>query len=82
MKQLINAASSRPIAANALRVSAVVGSVLNLINQGEAMLAGQAPSWIHVTLDYLVPYLVASYSAAKNEVGRNQRSDSAGAGRR
>ncbi|MBA4263747.1 MAG: hypothetical protein C0453_01575 [Comamonadaceae bacterium] len=70
MKQLIKATSSKHIVVNALRVSAVVGTVLNLINQGEALLAGSAPFWPHVVLNYLVPYLVASYSAAKNELGR------------
>lgn len=70
MKQHIKAASSKHIVVNALRVSAVVGTVLNLINQGEALLAGSAPSWPQVVLNYLVPYLVASYSAARNELGR------------
>jgi hypothetical protein len=73
MKQLIKAASSRHIVVNALRVSAVVGTVLNLINQGGALLAEAAPSWPHVALNYLVPYLVASYSAARNEVDRRKR---------
>lgn len=73
MKQIVHAALSRPIVLNALRISVVVGTVLNLINQGEAILAGHAPSWLHVALNYLVPYLVASYSAAKNEMGSSQR---------
>ncbi|WP_372827012.1 hypothetical protein [Polaromonas sp.] len=59
-----------------------MGTALNLINQSEVVLAGHAPSWIHVTLNYLVPYLVASYSAAKNEVGRSQRSGSDPSGQR
>lgn len=41
----------------ALAVAAVVGTVLNLINQGDALLAGRA------ALTYCVPYLVASYGA-------------------
>jgi hypothetical protein len=72
MKQLVSTALSRSIVLNALRVSAVVGTALNVINQGEVVLAGHAPSWMHVALNYLVPYLVSSYSAAKNEVGRSQ----------
>ena len=72
MKNLISTALSRPIALNALRVSAVVGTALNVINQGEAILAAHAPSWMHVALNYLVPFLVSSYSAAKNEVSRSQ----------
>jgi len=42
--------------------------VLNLVNQGEYILIGAGVSWPHVLLNYLVPYCVASYSAAKNEM--------------
>jgi hypothetical protein len=73
MKHLVYADLSRTIVLNALRVSVVVGTVLNLINQGEAVLAGHAPSWLHVALNYLGPYLLASYSAARNELGSSQR---------
>lgn len=73
MKDLLRAAGSRPIAANALRISLVVGTVLNLINQGRAIVAGSGVSWWHVLLNYGVPYCVASYSAAKNQTAH--RSD-------
>lgn len=33
-----------------------------------ASLSGSGVSWIHVALNYFVPYCVASYSAAKNEL--------------
>ena len=69
MKNLLRAARSRRIALNALRVSLVVGSILNLINQGEALLSGAGVSWPHILLNYVVPYCVSTYSAAKNEVG-------------
>jgi len=59
---------------NALRVSLVVGSALNLINQGGALLHGGAISWIQLLMNYLVPYCVASYSAAKNEINHQERS--------
>lgn len=61
-------ALSTPIVTNALEVSAVVGTVLNLINQGGALWAGEAVSWPHVALNYLVPYCVATYSAARNQL--------------
>ncbi len=70
---LLALAMTRRIALNALRVSVVVGSVLNLINQGPAIWAGGQVSWMHLVLNYLVPYCVASYSAAKNELGRQSR---------
>lgn len=70
MSELLQTALSRNIAINALRIALVVGTVLNLINQGEALFTGGEISWPHVFLNYLVPYCVASYSAAKNEVNR------------
>lgn len=70
---LFAVATTRRIAFNALRVAAVVGSVLNLINQGPVIWNGGQVSWMHMVLNYLVPYCVASYSAAKNELGRQSR---------
>ena len=73
MKRLVNAASSRHIVVNALRVSAVVGTLVNLINQSGPVLQGHAPSWLHIGMNYLMPYLVASYSAARNELGLREQ---------
>jgi hypothetical protein len=42
--------------------------VLNLINQGEAIMTGAGISWLHVVLNFLVPYAVASFSAAKHQL--------------
>lgn len=58
-------AASRRIAGNALRICLVVGVVLNLINQGPALWAGQAPSLLHLLLNFMVPYAVATYSAVR-----------------
>jgi len=70
MRALFQAACSGPIVKNSLRIACVVGTILNLINQGSAILAASGISWIHVGMNYLVPYCVASYSAAKNELTR------------
>lgn len=68
-------ACSRKIAGNALRISLVVGTVLNLINQGAAIFSGSGISWGHLLLNYLVPYCVASYSAAKNALSEQDPHD-------
>lgn len=74
MTRLLHTAMSRHIVRGALRVSIVVGTLLNLVNQGEHLYAGGSVSWYHLFLNYLVPYCVASYSAAKNELrGSNDR---------
>lgn len=62
----------RHIVINALRVSLVVGMLLNVINHGSAFLGGLEIVWGQVLMNFVVPYCVASYSAARNEIERNQ----------
>lgn len=62
----------RHIVINALRVSLVVGLLLNVINQGSAFMDGLAIAWGQVLLNFVVPYCVASYSAARNEMQRTK----------
>lgn len=68
--------TSARIAGNAVRVSLVVGTVLNLINQGEYLLAGEGVMVGHMLLNYLVPYGVASYSGARAVPIRDTAPDS------
>ncbi|MDO9143185.1 nitrate/nitrite transporter NrtS [Rhodoferax sp.] len=68
MRTLFQADCSGKIVKNSLRIALMVGSILNLVNQGSAILAGTGISWIHMALNYVVPYCVASYSASKNEL--------------
>ena len=70
MQRFWSAAVQKHIVVNACRIALVVGTVLNLINQGEAILAINGISWGHVAMNYLVPYCVATYSAVKNELNR------------
>lgn len=44
-----------------LIVAVVVGTVLNLINQRPAILAGEWPVLWKLALTYIVPFLVANY---------------------
>lgn len=60
---------SRPVVTNAIKVSLFVGTCLNAINQGTAIWHGTGVEWGKVILNYVVPYLVASYSAAKAREG-------------
>ena len=48
---------------HALIVALVVGTVLNLINQGDALLAGGPIDWIKIALNFAVPYCVSTYGA-------------------
>jgi len=44
-------------------VALIVGTILNLINQGDAMLADMPLDLAKLLLTYLVPYCVSTYGA-------------------
>jgi hypothetical protein len=46
-----------------LAAAVVVGTILNLINQGDALFAGRSLDWLKLLLTYIVPYCVATYGA-------------------
>ncbi len=62
------AALERDTVVRALKVACVVGTLLILINQGDALLAGQWPPLWKILLTYCVPYSVSTYSAASFKV--------------
>jgi hypothetical protein len=45
-------------------VALIVGTILNLINQGDAIVAGARLDVVKLVLTFLVPYGVATYGAA------------------
>lgn len=61
---------SRRIAWGALKVSLVVGTVLNVINNGQQFWTHHTANWWQVAMNFLVPFCVSSYSAARNEAQR------------
>ncbi len=60
-------AAKRTLSGKALRrslvVALVVGTALNLINQGPEILSGKWPIIWKFALTYVVPFLVASYGS-------------------
>jgi hypothetical protein len=59
----LEVASSPAVVRLAVRTSVLVGSVLNLINQGDALLGSASLDLLKLGLTYVVPYCVATYSA-------------------
>ena len=47
----------------ALVAAVIVGTVLNAINQGDALLAGAPIDFTKILLTYLVPFCVTTYGA-------------------
>ena len=68
MRNILRAAFTLRIVRSALKVSLVVGTILNFVNQGGPILAGARIDWFHLVLNYFVPYCASSYSATKNEI--------------
>ena len=62
-KQALRAAFSRDFAARSLTVAAVVGTILNLINQGHALTGGADFRPWTAALTYCVPFFVSTYGA-------------------
>jgi len=63
----IDIALSRKVFSAAIKIALVVGSLLALINHGDAILAMEVSvsRWFQIGLSYLVPYSVSTYSAVR-----------------
>ena len=58
-----------------LYVALIIGTVLNLINQGDAIIGMASISWLKVILTYCVPYAVCTYGAVSYQL-RQRASES------
>ncbi len=67
---LLQTACDRRTAWSAFKIALVVGTVLNTINNGDRLLRGDAVNWWQFALNFLVPFCVSSYSAARNDSRR------------
>lgn len=65
MHKLTRLIFTRRILFNAAKVSLVVGTLLNMINQWEYMMTTQEIMLGHLLMNYLVPFCVSAYSGAK-----------------
>lgn len=52
-----------PVIRQSLIIMVVVGTLLNLINQGEAIMAWDGIDWMRACLTYLVPFFVSLFGA-------------------
>lgn len=70
LRTVIARAMSDGVPARSLYVALVVGTILNLINQGDAVLAPAGVNWLKVALTYCVPYAVSTYGAVSYALTR------------
>ncbi len=53
-------------------VALIVGAILNLINQGDALFSGGRLNWTKLILTFAVPYCVATYGAVSFRLRRSR----------
>ena len=75
---IIRLCFSGGIPRRSLMVALVVGTILNLINQGDALLGDVSVNWIQLTLTYMVPYCVSTYGAVSVLYARGMHDDGPG----
>ncbi len=57
---------SQPILGNSIRIALVVGTILNVINQGDRLFSGSGILLASLLLNYVVPFRVATFSASRH----------------
>lgn len=62
-REACHCALSGGVPRRSLGVTIVVGTILNVINQGDALLGGAPVNWVTVLLTFAVPYCVSTYGA-------------------
>jgi hypothetical protein len=72
LRRALQIATSRPVVKLGLRTSLFIGTLLNLINQGDALFGAQPLVLGKLFLTYVVPYCVATYSATSISLHRDQ----------
>ena len=62
-RMLCHCCISGGVPRRSLIAAVIVGTILNLINQGDALFAGKPLDWVKLLLTYVVPYCVTTYGA-------------------
>ena len=62
--------ASNGVPRRSLIVAAIIGTIINLINQGDTLVSGGDLNWIKIVLSYILPYCVATYGAVSVQMSR------------
>ncbi|MBB3066776.1 nitrate/nitrite transporter NrtS [Limibacillus halophilus] len=62
-KSILGQVLTGAILRRSLIVTFIVGSLLNVINQGDSLFTTQPIDWIKLCLTFCVPFLVTTYGA-------------------
>ena len=69
----ISLALAEGVPRRAAMVALIVGTILNLINQGDALFAGRSLDWFKLLLTYAVPYCVSTHGAVAARLAQRAR---------
>ena len=72
-KQACLCATTDGVPRRSLLVALVVGTILNVINQGDVIFGGRSINWPKLILTYFVPYAVCTYGAVSAHLRRRAR---------
>lgn len=61
--QIWTLATSGGVPKRALATAIIVGTILNLINQGDALFSGAPLHWSKLIMTYCVPFMVSTHGA-------------------
>jgi hypothetical protein len=75
LKLACTCAVSDGVPRRSIYVALVVGTLLNLINQGDAIFGPGSISWLKLVLTYLVPYGVCTYGAVAQQLSSRHAGD-------
>jgi len=73
METLWTFATAEGLPRRACTVAVVVGTVLNIINQGDMIISGGTINWLKLLLTYLVPYGVCTYGAVSAQLVQSKK---------
>jgi hypothetical protein len=71
-RRAIALAMSDGVPARALMMAAVIGTILNTINQGDVIVHGEPVNWLKLALTYLTPYVVSTHGAVMARLHQNR----------
>jgi hypothetical protein len=77
LKRVFSCALSGGVPLRSFYVALVVGTILNLINQGDVLLARASLNWFKIILTYFVPYAACTYGAVYAQINLGMRANAA-----
>ena len=75
LKRAMRYATTSGVPRRSLMIAALVGTLLNLINQGDALFGAATLNWLKAMLTYIVPYCVSTYGAVSYRMTTEDRGE-------